>query len=336
MGVDGKLLARAREALEEKKRYKDELYDRRLESVYARAPHIRELDAMIKATITDLIGVALKAADSGQIEAIRLRNLELQEQRLAGIKRAGFPDTYLDDGYMCPKCNDTGYIRTEICDCLLELYKDELKSSLSDLLKLGDETFDNFDLNYYDDTPSKDTMVSPRRSMEVIYETCVEYARKFGGKSLNLFFNGPPGLGKTFLSACIARVVAENGFSVVYDTATSVFMKFEDVRFSRNADDDTRRRMAEESRIEVARRLECDLLILDDLGTEMTTAFTIEALYSLINTRLVSGRKTIVSSNLTLQELGRRYSTQIMSRLEGEYQILTFHGDDIRKKRSAV
>ena len=163
--------------------------------------------------------------------------------------------------------------------------------------------------------------------MEIIYETCVEYARKFGKNSMNLFFNGAPGLGKTFLSACIAHVVSENGYSVVYDMASSVFSRFEDVKFLRTED-------PEEARSEVKRYLECDLLIFDDLGTEMTTQFTVSALYEIINTRLITGKKTIVSSNLTLDELSRRYSEQIMSRLEGEYQVLTFRGDDIRKKRN--
>ena len=162
---------------------------------------------------------------------------------------------------------------------------------------------------------------------------CVEYARKFGANSMNLFFVGEPGLGKTFLSACIARVVAESGNSVVYDMASSVFAKFEDAKFARN--DDTAEARAE-VRAEIKRYLECDLLILDDLGTEMTTAFTVSALYELINTRLVAGKKTIISSNLPLQELQRRYSKQIMSRLEGDYEVLTSAGDDIRKKRKTV
>ena len=327
MSIDGKLLARAKTVLEEKRRYNDELYERRLETVYARVPRIRILDAEIRATMSDLIGFALNADNGGQIEDIRLRNLELQEQRRGELMRAGYSDSYLDEEYMCPNCHDTGYIRTEICDCLMKLYKREQRESLSSLFKLGNETFDSFDLSYFDNTPAPDTGISPRRSMEIIYETCVEYARKFGKKSMNLFFNGAPGLGKTFLSACIARVVSENGHSVVYDMASSVFTKFEDAKFSRTDD-------PEETRAEVKRYLECDLLIIDDLGTEMTTTFTISALYELINTRLVTGKKMIVSSNLTLNELRRRYSEQIMSRLEGEYQTLTFRGDDIRKKRN--
>jgi len=279
--------------------------------------------------MAQLVGLALGSESGVQVEDVRLKNLELQEQRRFEIIRAGFPENYLSDEYMCAKCNDTGYIRTEMCDCLNELYINEQRESLSSLLKLGDETFDSFELSFYDDIPAPDTGISPRRSMEIIYETCVEYARKFGKKSMNLFFNGAPGLGKTFLSACIARVVSDNGYSVVYDMASQIFAKFEVAKFMRTED-------PEEARSETKRYLECDLLIIDDLGTEMTTAFTISALYELLNSRLMSSRKTLVSSNLTLNELRRRYSEQIMSRLEGEYQVLTFRGEDIRRKRNAL
>jgi len=327
MAIDGKTLARARKILSEKRRRKDEENERRLRQVYAKSPHVRELDIMLRSTMSELIGVALKADNAVQIDDIRRRNSKLQDERTEAIRNAGFPENYLDEEYLCSKCNDTGYIKTKMCDCLDELYKQEQKASLSSLLKLGNETFDNFDLTYYDDTPAPDTGISPRRSMEIVYETCVEYARKFGSKSLNLFFNGAPGLGKTFLSACIARVVAENGYSVVYDMASSIFARFEDAKFSRVEN-------LEETRDEIKRYLKCDLLIIDDLGTEMTTAFTISALYEIVNTRLITAKKTIVNSNMTLGEMNRRYSEQIMSRLEGEYQVLTFYGDDIRKKRN--
>jgi len=313
--------------LNEKRRARDEQYERRLQKVYVMSPRVRELDAKLRGTMAELIGVALGTHGAPQIEDIHLRNIALQEERRTELINAGFSENYLDDAYMCPKCNDTGYRNAVMCDCLAELYKEEQRASLSSLLKLGKETFDSFDLSYYDDTPAPDTGISPRRSMEVVYEICVEYARKFGSKSLNLFFNGAPGLGKTFLSACIARVVAESGYSVVYDMATSIFAKFEDAKFSRAEN-------LEETRDEIKRYLKCDLLIIDDLGTEMTTAFTISALYEIINTRLITAKKTIVNSNLTLGELSRRYSEQIMSRLEGEYQVLTFYGDDIRKKRN--
>jgi len=329
VAIDGRVLARAKVLLDEKRRQKDERYERHLENAYAAAPRIRILDTAIRETMTDLVGVALGVDAGQQADDIRMRNLDLQEQRYVELQKAGFPENYLDDECLCQKCNDTGYANNKICQCLMELYKSELRESLSSLLKLGDETFDSFNLSYYDNTPSQETGISPRRTMEIIYETCVEYARKFGSKSMNLFFNGAPGLGKTFLSACIARVVADSGHSVVYDMASSMFDKFGDARFGRTDN-------LEEARAEVRRYLECDLLIVDDLGTEMTNAFTISALYELVNTRLVTGKKTIVSSNLTLGELRRQYSEQIMSRLEGEYQVLTFRGDDVRRKRNIV
>ena len=329
MALEGKILARARAVLEEKRRQNEERLDRRTQEVYKKAPHVRELDAELRATMAEFVGIAVRTDAVMCVEDIRKRNVKLQDERRIEIRRAGFPDNYIADEYMCENCHDTGYTDTKMCKCLEEIYKKEQNASLSNLFKLGNETFECFDISYYDDVPTSDGGISPRRNMEIVYEICYEYAKKFGNQSMNLFFNGAPGLGKTFLSACIARVVADNGFSVVYDMASPAFAKFEDAKFIRTDD-------LEGLRNETRRYLECDLLIIDDLGTEMTTAFTISTLYEIINTRLVTGKKTIINSNLTLGELNRRYSEQIMSRLEGEYQVLTFYGDDIRKKRNVV
>jgi len=336
MAVDGRILKKAKSVLEEKRRQHEELLSFRLQKVYAIAPRVRELDSELRATMSDLVGVALGTEADLNVDDIRVRNIELQQERHDEIKNAGFPSNYLDNDYMCIDCHDAGYSGTNMCNCLMKIYKEEQKASLSSLFKLGNETFENFNLNYYDDKPAPDTGTSPRESMSVVYEICVEYARKFGNKSMNLFFNGAPGLGKTFLSACIARVVAESGHSVVYDMATSIFAKFEDVKFTRTNDSEEMRLEVQQAREDVKRYFECDLLIIDDIGTELTTAFTISVLYEIVNTRLVTGKKTLINSNLTMDELRRRYSEQIMSRLEGEYQVLTFYGDDIRKKRNVV
>lgn len=325
MSLDGKLLSRAKARLDEKKRAREAEYNRRLTYVYDRNPKIRELDQEIKGTVIDVIGFALSNGGNPEaaIEDIRDENLYLQSELRNELMAAGFSADYFDYKYLCEKCHDTGYQGAKICSCLLDIYKQEQKKDLSNLFKLGMETFDNFDLDYYDDAADSATRISPRQRMEVIYETCLEYARKFGKNSCNLFLNGGTGLGKTFLSACIARVVSDRGFSVVYDTASAVFSKFEDDKFSKSED-------SKSLREDVNRYLNCDLLILDDLGTEMTTTFTVSALYTLINTRLTLGKKTVMNSNLSLEELRGRYSLQIMSRLEGEYQILTFFGRDIR------
>lgn len=325
MSIDAKILSRAKRRLEEKKRAHALLRENRINEVYSKYPRIQQLDRELKGTVIDVIGLALKSAQdpSEKIAELRDLNLHLQSERIQALISAGYPPDYLDDEYICKSCHDTGYNGTELCACLKNLYDEEMKASLSSLFKLGCETFDTFDFSWYDDTPDPATGISPRQNIEFIYEMCVQYARRFGRDSFNLFFNGPTGLGKTFLSACIARVVSEKGFSVVYDMAFSIFSAFEEEKFAKSGD-------TVSLRGELRRYLESDLLIIDDLGTEMTTAFTVSALYELLNTRLISGKKTVISSNLSLDELRRRYTPQIMSRLEGEFQVLKFCGRDIR------
>ena len=159
--------------------------------------------------------------------------------------------------------------------------------------------------------------------MERNFDVCRDFACQFSRGGGDLLLSGGTGLGKTFLSACIARVVSESGFSVVYDTAISIFAKLENDKF----------RPDEETAAEVRRCEGCDLLILDDLGTEMTTSFVQSALYQLANGRMIAGRSTIISTNLAPEELGQRYGAAILSRIEGGYEILPFFGEDIRRKR---
>ena len=329
MSLDKKLLAQAKSELVSKRKLHEEQYELRLENIYQNAPKVREIELQIRETMSELFSVAMSADADSRIAEFQAKNLSLQNDLRTALLDAGYDENALYSEYMCDKCRDTGYFGTRICDCLLQIYKKKLNQSLSNLLRLGDEDFARFDLSYYDGFTASGGGVSPRSAMEVILGICKDYAYGFGKNSLNLFFVGSTGLGKTFLSACIARVVADSGFSVVYDTAGVIFDKFGDAKFLRAPD-------PEDARSEIRRFLECDLLILDDLGTEMTTAFTVSALYEIINTRLVTGRKTIVSSNLTLNEMRRRYSEQIASRLEGEYQVLIFRGEDIRLKKNMV
>ncbi len=325
MAYNGKLLAKAKQRLQSRRLEFEQAHDKRIQQVYDACPHIREIDDALKNTIIGVVGAALgdKVAIENTVSELRERNLALQEQRRRELVSAGFASDYLDDEYLCSRCHDTGYVGAQMCTCLKQLYNDELRASLSSLLKLGDETFETFNLSLYDDTPDPELGISPRSHMEVVCETCYRYAEKFGRASTNLYLNGAPGLGKTFLSAAIANVVANKGFSVVYDTAHAVFSAFEDDKFSKTGDQKT-------ARGDVRRYLESDLLILDDLGTEMTTAFTISALYELINTRLMTNKKTIISSNLSTAELRGRYSAPIVSRIDGEYMSLRFYGRDIR------
>ncbi len=324
MSLDGKLLSRAKTRLDKRRAENEEDQRARRDTAYARNPRIRDIDRALRETVASAVTAAvLGGGDPTEaLDAIREKNLDLQERRGMELLRAGLPMDYLDEKYICPKCRDTGYRGTELCSCLMELYRDEQRRDLSALLKLGEDTFDTFDLSYYSDQPDPATGVSPRSVMETVYETCREYARKFSQNSMNLFLQGGTGLGKTFLSTCIARVVSERGFSVVYDTATGAFAKYEAEKFGRGDQ--------QEARSDIKRLENCDLLILDDLGTEFPTAFVTSALYTLLNTRVAGGKKTVISSNLTVDELAQRYSAPIMSRLMGEFYCIKFAGTDIR------
>ena len=329
MALDGKLLGRALDRLEELNKADERQRNKLRERVHSRLPRVAEIDRIIAGSFAEAAFAALDSGSANPEEALRsiaLKNLNLQAERAELMTEAGFAPDCLDEKPRCEKCSDRGFYGTKPCTCLMELYKEEQRKELSELLKLGEETFDSFNLDYYDTRPGKDG-TSPRDHMETIYEICLQYARHFSGEMENLFMTGGPGLGKTFLSTCIAKVVSESGFSVVYDTAVNVFARFEEERFSRAYTD------MDALRADLDRYMNCDLLILDDLGTEMTTSFTISALYDLVNTRLRTGRKTIINSNLSVDEVRRRYSVQIASRLQGEYTVLSFVGRDIRQMK---
>ena len=256
---------------------------------------------------------------------LRRENLALQDEEAALLHEAGYPPDALDETPFCPLCNDRGWKGPKMCSCLKSLCQQEQIAELSSLLDLGDQSFNTFRLDYYDRQVWPEFRRSPRESMEMVLSCCRSYAEFFDTyPHKNLFLCGAPGLGKTFLSACIARVVSEKGYSVVYDTASNVFARFEARKFIRFGED------ARQAGADTRRYLTCDLLILDDLGSEFTSPFTQAALYEVINTRLVENKHTVISSNLSLDAIRQRYSAQVASRLEGMYQTLVFFGQDIR------
>ena len=203
-------------------------------------------------------------------------------------------------------------------------YTQEQNRRLSKLLDLGNQSFETFSLDWYGREVWPEYGRSPLENMKMIREICGDYARTFPRCRGNLLFTGAPGLGKTFLSACVAREVSARGFSVVYDTAGHVFQQFESGKFGRENP------FEEDPDREVNRYLNCDLLIMDDVGTEMLTSFVQSAFYRIVNDRLVNRRKTVLSTNLPMEELERRYGEAASSRIRGEYQMLRFFGEDIR------
>lgn len=298
--------------------------------VYEKLPRVSEIDRLLRRTMAQVISTTLRQGEdpTAAIGALRVQNLALQEERERLLLDAGYPADVLDDKPLCPKCRDSGWVGADMCDCLKVLCTQEQIKELSQLLDFGEQTFDLFDFSYYSDLDTDFKGRTSRQKMRKVYDICRDYAFNFGRRDIkNLFLSGGTGLGKTFLSACIARTVSENGFSVVYDTAGNIFAQFETQKFSRDGEE------SRDAKDGTRRYLGCDLLILDDLGSEMTTPFVQSALYQLINTRLTADKRTLISSNLTMDDVRRRYTPQIASRLEGEYRVLPFFGEDIRLQR---
>lgn len=320
--MDGKLLAQAREEKEKIRREAIRTDRLRRQEAYAKVPALRQVDSQLAA----LVGRTAAAAVGGgrNLEQLRRESLELQAKRAELLVENGWPIDWLDGAWSCPKCRDTGYVQGHMCSCLRQLYGKAQARELSALMKLGSESFDTFDISLYDARPDPASGIAPRAQMETVFGVCHDYALGFSKSHMNLLFRGGTGLGKTFLSACIAREVARQGYSVVYETAAGAMNAFERERSFRDEED-----MAG-AKEQIRRMTECDLLILDDLGTEVVSERTRSALYTLVDTRLTARRRTVVSTNLTAAEIARRYGPQLASRLEGEYQVLAFVGTDIR------
>ncbi len=316
MTYSNDVLRRARRALESQKADHESRQQANLQEIYEKLPRVREMDKQLRLSMVQAAQAVFARGAQEVMEQAKQENLALQAERKALIA-ANFPPEYLEEKPLCPHCGGSGYVGSTMCSCLQELCCREQKKELA-LLSCGEDDFADFRLDYYPDNSANG--VSPRAIMAKNFEVCKKYATEFSLQSGNLLFNGGTGLGKTFLSACIARVVAEKGYWVAYESAQHLFSKLEKNRFHPD----------EESAREAEVFDRCDLLIIDDLGTELPGNFVVAALYALVNDRLLAGKPTIISTNLNIGEIRQRYSPQIASRLQGSYTLLPFVGEDIR------
>ncbi len=321
MGYNIENYRRVKEMIE--KRREDALQkanDRRA-ALYLSLPSLAEIDKTLSSTGMQLFRVATEGGEKlpERIAAIKAENERLRLRRAGILVDAGYPADYTEPMYTCKKCRDSGFYEAKMCECMKEaLILEGIRSS--GLGKLIDrQSFENFSLDYYKNSP-----VHHERAKYALART-KSYAENFEKGAANLLLMGPTGLGKTHLSTSLARRVIEKGFDVVYESVQDLIMDFEYDRFKSGYGDHTPRG---------ERYLTCELLILDDLGTEQTNQFVITTLYHLINTRINQGRSTVVSTNLIgEEELRERYGDRISSRLLGEYEILLLSGTDIRMQK---
>lgn len=320
MAYSQEIISRARKQLERDKADYESRQRQRQQQVYAAIPRVQEIDRLLRRNMTAAAQAVFTQGGDAQaaMAQVRRENQALQQERQDLILEQ-FPPEYAQEGPMCPNCGGSGYVGSRMCSCLQALCRREQKKELS-LLTCGEGRFSDFRLEYYSDAIDPQLGVSPRAVMKGNFAVCRRYGENFNPDKGNLLFVGGTGLGKTFLSACIATAATEQGFSVAYEPAAHLFRKLEQNRFAPSP----------ETAAAVARLEDCDLLIVDDLGTELPGNFVTAALYNLLNDRLLSGKPMVVSTNLTMEEVAGRYSPQIASRLQGSFQRLTFVGQDIR------
>lgn len=296
--------------------------EERRKEIYARLPVVRQLEAEI-AERSVACAKKLLEGDKSVLDRLKEDLKDLREQKSLIIRAAGYPDDYLELHYRCPDCRDTGLIDGRKCHCFLQAQMKLLhaQSNLEDVLER--ENFNALSYEYYDDTEILPQLgITNTAYMRRVVAGCREFVRDFDKKHDNLLFTGSTGVGKTFLTNCIARELMDDFHSVIYLTASDLF----DV-FSRNKFDYDN---AEDMKDMYRFILDCDLLIIDDLGTELNNSFTSSQLFYCINERMNMSRSTIISTNLTLARLRDSYTDRVTSRIMSGYRIIPLYGGDIR------
>ncbi len=318
MAYSLEVVRRARQQLQQDNQDKKTRYNQALQKAYIECPRLQEIDYSLRRSMSLAAQMAFQSGSMDALEEVKKANLALQAERGVLIATQ-YPE--LAEEPLCPYCGGEGYIGTQMCSCLKDYCQSQQLAEISRLCA-GNESFAAFRLDYYPEKVDSRYGIAPRALMERNFAIAQQYAASFDGQD-NLLFVGGTGLGKTFLSACIARSVAQKGFSVAYESAPQLFAALEKDRFS-----------PDETSAQASQRFRsCDLLIIDDLGTEMPSSFVTAALYSLLNDRLLEKKAMLISTNLTIAEIAQRYSPQIASRLQGQFRGLTFIGEDIRVKK---
>lgn len=307
---------------EDRRRRQQDALLERMEEIYAKCPAYKELEDAIKDTFADR-SIALIHGDETKAQLLKRREDDLIEQKQLVLSFGGFPEGYDKLRYDCELCKDTGFVNGKRCSCYRQLMTRLLyeTSEIKELLEK--ENFDTFSFEYFDkETIDPNTGRSAYEIMKYNYDIAKEFVTPFVPGKSNLLFIGAAGTGKTFLSNCIAREVIAEGHSVVYLSAATLFDRLAQMTFGKSGESE-----------EKAVIMDCDLLIIDDLGTEFNNSFVSSQLFYCINERKLKNRSTIISTNLDLEKLKENYSERVSSRFIENYRICRFFNTDIRRKK---
>lgn len=295
-----------------------ELLELHRSEVLLRAPELADIEAQLMKCGTQLLNCVLKrGTDYSEIKS-RIQSLQAEKQQL--LKRNGFPDDYLDDIYSCKVCRDTGFVDGKRCECLKMRILKNISANSNLTEHMRSQTFENFNFALF--ANQGENSAKTLKVMQVICDKASAFANNFDKTHENFLILGNAGTGKTYISSCIANRALERGKTVYYQSSFRLFDTFEKAKFSKGDTED-----AEET---VKYIYDVDLLIIDDLGTEFVTQFTSAAFFDIINSRIISGKSTIISSNLSFENLSEIYSQRITSRFLGDYNIMQTVGKDLR------
>lgn len=316
-----------REYDERRFRNKREL-DKRIQEAYGAIPKLKELeDELI--SLSARSGRLALFGDTEALDELKDRSNRLIKQQKKLLVDNGYPEDYLRIQYQCSRCKDTGFIGNEKCRCFKQAIADMIYEGSNLKSVLERENFSTFSFKYYsDDYIDESIGLSPLSNMQKIVAGCKSFIRHFDKKHDNLLFLGNTGVGKTFLANCIAKELLDRGYTVIYLTAFRLFDILEKYKFGKEDDNS----LTAANQFEYI--LDCDMLIIDDLGTELSNSFTTSQLYLIINERLLRQKSTLISTNLSLDNLNANYSERIYSRIISNYCIRRIVGEDIRLQKA--
>lgn len=306
--------------------FEQEALEQRKKQAYTTIPRIKEIEYEIgKAGVLIAKAILSNPIDyEKSLHIIKGKMEKLKQEKAILLTENNIPLTYMQTNYQCPICKDTGFIQTgKKCNC----FKQKLINraySMSNMEKtLEKENFQNFNIHLFSDKPVEGEELSPKQSMLQILNLCEGFGINFNSnQNENLLFYGTTGLGKTFLCNCIAKALLDKGKIVVYQTAFKLLEILETYKFSKQKTQDIK--------MHYQLIFDCDLLIIDDLGTELTNSFTNTELFNILNTRLINNKKIIISTNLSPREIADIYSYRISSRIFGNFTVKKFYGKDLR------